>query len=63
MVCVCWLVFSTLGVFISVEDEVNFDMICPFVVENCEDRELAKVKRVISKFFWTCFCILFEGIF
>ncbi len=51
MICVCWLVCSRLGVFISVEDEVNFDIICPFVVENCEDGELAKVKRVISKFF------------
>ncbi len=49
MICVCWLVCSTLGVFISVE--VNFDIICPFVVENCEDGELAKVKSVVSNVF------------
>ncbi len=32
MVCVCWLVCSTLDDDISVVDEVNSDVLCPLLV-------------------------------
>ncbi len=38
MVCVCWLVdCSTLDEDIPVIDEVNFDVICPSVVDTGDD--------------------------
>ncbi len=39
MVCVCWLVdCCTLDEDISVIDEVHFDVICPSVVDNGDDK-------------------------
>ncbi len=44
MACVCWLVVcSALDVGISVVDEVNSDVLCPFVVVDGEDGDVAVV--------------------
>ncbi len=50
MVCVCWLVCSTLDEDIPVIDEVNSDVICPFVVADVgtEDEGIPVVDNVGS---------------
>ncbi len=49
MGCVCWLVVcSTPVVGISVFDEVNSDVLCPSVVVDGEDGDVAVVDNVVS---------------
>ncbi len=44
MVCICWLVVcSALDVGNSVVDEVNSDVLCPFVVVDGEDGDVSNV--------------------
>ncbi len=47
--CVCWLVVcSAPDVGISVFDEVNSDVLCPSVVVDGEDGDVAVVDNVVS---------------
>ncbi len=49
MVCICWLVVcSALDVGNSVFDEVNSDVLCPSVVVDGEDGDVAVVDNVVS---------------
>ncbi len=49
MGCVCWLVVcSAPDVGISVFDEVNSDVLCPSVVVDGEDGDVAVVDNVVS---------------
>ncbi len=49
MVCICWLVVcSALDVGNSVFDEVNSDVLCPSVVVDGEDRDVAVLDNVVS---------------
>ncbi len=49
MVCICWLVVcSALDVGNSVVDEVNSDVLCPSVVVDGEDGDVAVVDNVVS---------------
>ncbi len=49
MVCVCWLVVcSAPDVVNSVFDEVNSDVLCPSVVVDGEDGDVAVVDNVVS---------------
>ncbi len=50
MVCVCWLVCSTLDEDIPVIDEVNSDVICPSVLADvgAEDEGIPVVDKVGS---------------
>ncbi len=49
MGCVCWLVVcSAPDVGISVFDEVNSDVLCPSVVVDSEDGDVAVVDNVVS---------------
>ncbi len=49
MGCVCWLVVcSAADVGISVVDEVNSDELCPSVVVDSEDGDVAVVDNVVS---------------
>ncbi len=49
MVCVCWLVVcSAPDVGNSVVDEVNSDVLCPSVVVDGEDGDVAVVDNVVS---------------
>ncbi len=51
MVCICWLVVcSALDVGNSVVDEVNSDVLCPFVVVDGEDGDgdVPVVDNVVS---------------
>ncbi len=48
MVCVCWLVCSAPDVGNSVVDEVNSDVLCPSVVVDGEDGDVAVADNVVS---------------
>ncbi len=49
MVCVCWLVVcSAPDVGVCVVDEVNSDVLCPSVVVDGEDGDVAVVDNVVS---------------
>ncbi len=48
MGCVCWLVCSAPDVGNSVFDEVNSDVLCPSVVVDGEDGDVAVVDNVVS---------------
>ncbi len=48
MGCVCWLVVcSAPDVGISVFDEVNSDVLCPSVVVDGEDGDVAVVRQLV----------------